>query len=154
MVEVIKADKAHLRFLADNMREADINELMASSGLTPYIALCRSLELSSHACTVTVDGSPALIFGVCPVSILGGVGTPWLLGTPDILKIKKRFIKECHSYVSDMNRLYPHLINRVDVRNTVSIKWLIWLGFTLKPALPIGINGELFYPFEMRNENV
>ncbi|PHS70692.1 MAG: hypothetical protein COB23_03195 [Methylophaga sp.] len=132
------------------MREADIVEVMASSAELPFNALDSSVRRSTHVWTATVDGRACLIFGVVPFSILGGMGIPWLLGTDEIALISRPFIKECKNYVGKMNKAYPSLANAVHAENQLSIRWLKWLGFSIHPAQKIGLNGELFHPFEKR----
>ncbi len=45
-------------------------------------------------------------------------------------------------------RTYRVLRNHVDARNSQAIRWLGWLGFTLKPAVPYGVARLPFHPFE------
>ncbi|WP_455153310.1 hypothetical protein [Bradyrhizobium cenepequi] len=47
---------------------------------------------------------------------------------------------------------YPILRNFVDDRNTVSIRWLRWLGFKLHD--PVVIGGHVFRIFELRSSDV
>ena len=46
-----------------------------------------------------------------------------------------------------MLREFPVLRNVVDARNTVSIRWLVWLGFTIGTPQPMGVRGLPFIPF-------
>jgi hypothetical protein len=46
------------------------------------------------------------------------------------------------------------VFNYVYAENKKSIKWLEWLGFKVRDAQPIGINGANFHRFEMVNDNV
>lgn len=149
MGKVIAATPEHAAFIADNMRDDDRQEIWASNQHTPIEALEKAMIRSTKLWTATVDDVPCLMFGVAPASVLGGLGVPWLLGTEDIHKVKRQFIRECRSYVGEMLNSYPKLVNMVDVRNEVSIRWLIWLGFELSPALPLGMEGELFHPFHL-----
>jgi hypothetical protein len=49
--------------------------------------------------------------------------------------------------VAEMLRDYPRLCNVVDVRNTVAIRWLKWLGFEFNVP-PAPHNGQLFLIFQ------
>jgi hypothetical protein len=106
--------------------------------------------VSTHTYTVFLGDKPILMFGVAPMSILNGVGSPWLVGTDDMHGIRRQFVRECRPYVVQMLAIYGELRNFVDVRNEVSIRWLQWLGFKMEPAVRYGINGERFYPFVRR----
>lgn len=152
-IDIIEANIAHADYIAEHLRDEDVFELQAS-GSSPHKALTDGLRRSVWAKTVIVDDKPCLMFGVAPLSALTGMGTPWLLGTAAICKIRRTFIRQCRGYVDDMLRSFPVLVNYVDERNTTSIRWLKWLGFELQPAVPAGVNGEMFHRFEMREASV
>jgi hypothetical protein len=135
------------------MRDSDRLEVEAM-GYEPIPALAGGLRVSTKAWTGLVDGRPCLIGGVCPSSILGGIGVPWLLGTDDISRVRKQFLRQALECRNECLRMYPVLRNNVDQRNTVAIRWLEWLGFDIGPAVELGVNGELFHPFELRAQNV
>jgi len=147
---VIDAKEEHIEHIAQHMRSADVLEVEASGVWSPEQALYNGLISSSKVWTALIGDEPILMFGVVPVSVLGGVGSPWLLGTDRVLDIKRQFIKECRHYVDEMLKLYPKLTNYTDCRNTVSHRWLAWLGFELEDAFPIGMNNEPFYRFSKK----
>ena len=147
-VTIIPTEYDHLLPVAKDMREADVLEVSATGNL-PYESLTEGFNLSSRCWTGLVDNRPAAIFGVAPMSVLGGVGSPWLLGTDTCMKVKREFLTGSKPYVEQMLGLYPRLVNYVDVRNTASIRWLKWLGFEIHEPIPFGLSGELFHPFEM-----
>lgn len=152
-IQVVKPETFHVEHIAANMREADRVEIWSSSGVKPLEALKDSLEVSSHAWCGTADGVPVCIFGVGVVSILEGRGSPWLLGTDDIERHGFAFARRNRKYIADMLKTYERLENWVDDRNTLSKRWLRWMGFTLHAPVPYGMMGELFCRFEMtRNE--
>ncbi len=133
------------------MRAPDREEIAAAVGMGPIRALADSLNRSVAAWTGLVDDSrPVCMFGVTPVDILAGVGSPWLLGTEDLPKCAVTFLKLNKSYVAKMLKLFPRLENYVDVRNVLSIRWLKWLGFKFDPEpVPYGIWGLPFLRFQM-----
>lgn len=151
-LEFVEATREHAIFIAANMRGHDLLELEAS-GRDPFDAMLKGWKTSTKCWTGLVDGVPAIMFGVAPISALTGHGSPWLLGTPDALKIKRNFLLNSVGYVKEMLRLYPQLTNYVDCRNRQSVRWLKWLGFQLLDPVPIGVNGEMFHPFIMRKED-
>lgn len=98
------------------------------------------------------DSRPVCMFGVTPIDILGGVGSPWLLGTDEVKKYANTFLRLNKSYVAKMLELFPYLQNYVDTRNEISIRWLKWLGFKFGPEpIPYGIWNLPFFRFSMRN---
>lgn len=151
---VIEATLEHVERMAPNMRQADVEEIEASSGLDPYSALRRGFSCSSHAWTGTVDGEPACMFGVVPVSMMGSVGVPWMLGTDLVEQHATAFLRRNKPYVKQMSAAYNHLINYVDDRNVKAIQWLEWLGFTMSEPQQFGYKRMPFRRFEMRTEHV
>lgn len=139
-------------YLATNLREADKHELVASRGVGVDFgeALARAVMLSSHLWTAADPTDlPIAIFGVAPVSLLAGVGSPWLLGTERVFDHPRTLVIEGRRYLSRMRETYPDLFNYVDARNEQSIRWLKRVGFTVHPAAPYGAEGLPFHKFEI-----
>ncbi|API59639.1 hypothetical protein BSL82_10175 [Tardibacter chloracetimidivorans] len=136
--------------LAANLRPSDEAEIVAAAGAAPVITIARSLALSTYATAVDRDGELMALYGVAPLSLLGDVGTPWLLATPQLARHARPLTRTARQYVVDALRFYPVLQNYVDVRNTASIRFLSRLGFTLFDPEPYGAAGLPFRKFEMR----
>ncbi|MCF7239711.1 hypothetical protein L3X02_13590 [Escherichia coli] len=92
------------------------------------------------------------MFGVSPASMIGGNGTPWLVGTSRIEKYQKTFLRHCRPVLQQMLAVYPRLENYVDERNHVAKAWLHWLGFRLEEAAPYGALGLNFHRFHMERK--
>lgn len=133
--------------MSSHLREADVQEVKAASGATPEEALTRSFNRSSKCWVAVLRGRPILAFGVAPLSIMGFIGSPWLLATDEILKVRREFIRESKRYVNEMSEGFELLQNYVDARNRVSINWLSWCGFVMEDAEPYGYEGRLFHRF-------
>lgn len=136
--------------LLENMRPADRAECEAYGEPDLRTALRASAARSLLCWTVFFDGELAAILGAAPVSVLGGVGSPWMLGTPVLERHQRVLVRRTPEYIAQMLRVFPHLINFVHVDNTTSVRWLRRLGFTLHDPVPYGAQGALFHPFEMR----
>lgn len=151
-IEIVPAEKSHIRSIARRMRKADRDEVWAGSRKTPAQALAFSLRKSSIAWTVIIDGRPEIMFGVGDLNILAGIGSPWLLGTNAIEKHSRAFWRRSPEFRDQLLSRYLVLRNLVDARNTVSIRWLRRLGFTLMD--PINVRGHKFHLFELRAGDV
>ena len=151
-IQIIPARAAHIRTIAKRMRQADRDEVLAASGRSPGQALVFSLRKSSVSWTALVDGRPEVMFGVGDLNILARVGAPWLLGTDAVEIHSVAFLRRSRGFTDQLLRRYSVLRNFVDDRNTVSIRWLRWLGFTLLD--PIEIRGYQFRLFELRSGDV
>lgn len=135
--------------IAQRMRRDDRNEVMASHGLMPEAAMRISYQTSSWIRTGTIDGEPFCMFGVCPLSALSTVAAPWLLGTDRIREVKREFLRHNLELIPEMSKGFCRLENWVDVRNTMSVRWLKWLGFAIMPPEPFGVFGLPFHRFTM-----
>lgn len=136
--------------IAPRMRDADKVEVMASAGRTPREALLESLDGSEVALTVVIDGIPEIMLGVATISAVTGTGCPWLLGTDAVKKHYREFLRQSPVFLKRLSHGYTRLVNIVDDRNTLSKRWLQWLGFTLAEPRPLGRNKEMFRVFEKR----
>ncbi len=142
---------ADIADLARNMRIADAKEVYAASGLRPTGAIIRSLSMTpaGNKFTVTYNNNVSAVFGCIPCM---GHGVPWLLGTEKIDDMWITFARESRRFIKAMLNQHGYLTNYVDTRNTKSIEWLKWCGFTILPAEPHGIFGLPFHRFEQRRE--
>lgn len=144
------ATPADLERIAANMDPADAAEVWATAHLTPAQALTASAAASRDPVVGRVDGEPICAFGVGQRTVLDDIGVPWLLGTPEIRKHKRVFLRVSKSWIERKKRDFTTLENFVDSRHTRAVKWLRWLGFTIEPARPYGPDGVPFHHFHMR----
>jgi hypothetical protein len=120
------------------LRRADREEVEALSGRDPRAVLVESVERSTYAWAGLADGNLVCLFGVCPMTLVGVTGVPWLLGSDAVCAYSRPFLRRNRAFVHAMLKEYPVLRNVVDARNAVSIRWLRWLGFTLGEPMPMG----------------
>ena len=135
-----------IQHLADNMREADVQEVWASDRHTPMEALEQGVLLSDMVWVAIVEGIPAAIGGVVPLptDFHPRAGVCWMLAT-DRLKLQPYwFLEESKQTLKDMLSEYDYLSNFVDARNVVSLSWLQWLGFKAMPEAPYGAEQRMF----------
>lgn len=146
-------------FIGPLLRQSDVGELLAASGLSAVDAVRRSIEASQDGfCMIAVNGDnvPILIWGVSP-SPEPTVGIPWMVATKLIYwpEYLLTFKKLCGEWVERMNKQFPLLINYVDHRNVTSILWLQALGFTFIELVPNYGHGKLpFWKFMRASNNV
>lgn len=135
--------------LAAAMRPADIAEVRAC-GHEPLEAARRSVAQSLLCWSAFADGELACIIGVAPISLVSGIGSPWMLGTPALDAQSRVLVRLTPRYIAMMLKAFPHLVNHVHAANATSVRWLKRLGFTLHAAAPFGALGEAFHRFEMK----
>lgn len=143
-----------IKFIADNMRQGDVDEVKASTRHTPFQALKSSVEKSSFCVVVVIDDIPVTILGLVIHDYLSGVGVPWLLSATQALNHRRKFLELSPPVIDEMLRICPKLVNYVYAENKISIRWLKWLGFTVEKAIPSGLNGAMFHRFSKEIQNV
>lgn len=135
------------REMAPQMREVDVQELFDGWGSNPTEALVGSVERSLRAYTARADGEIVCMYGVGTEGLLAPAGKIWMLGTDLINKHKRQFLLKSAGQIGRLSRGYYFLENHCDKRNTLTVRWLRWLGFTIEDPKPYGINGKLFHHF-------
>ena len=134
--------------IAPHLRDADKNEITASSGPNHVTAILYSI-LSSDAWTVCLpDGTPICIYGVGDDTVGGGI--PWMVGTDEMVKHRKALIRDAREWIDgQLQYHFPLLHNYVDGRNTTHIKWLHHMGFIVTDVPEyIGVDPEVpFHSF-------
>lgn len=119
---------AWARHVALHLRDQDRDEVAASSGSDPRSAVALSIMMSSRAFAVLDDDVPVCLFGAAPHP-LPGVGVAWLLGTEGLYPNALKIARGSRRYLDELHQQYNLLWNYVDERNTVSVRWLRWMGF-------------------------
>lgn len=149
-VSIVPATPEHIAPLIADMRPVERQEVVAATGRPLADSVAMSLRHSDVAYAGTVDGDLVAVWGAGRLTPLSDVGVPWMLTTNKVLDHKVLFLRSC-----DLHNIllpgYHRLRNWVDVRNTLSIRWLRWLGFDVSDTPePFGPYSLPFYRFEMR----
>lgn len=121
-----------------HLRAADVEEMWAANRLEPATGVLSSVEMSDLKWCVRIGSTPAALCGVAPLGDVQWWGVPWLLATPAIKLAPVSFFRESRRTLTSCLEKYRHLINFVDARNVLSLQWLRWLGFEIRPAEPYG----------------
>ena len=137
----------HVQELTVNMRREDRAEIWASAHYTPWEALAASISFTDETYTGLADGQVLCIFGAGKMTLTSDTAFPWMLSSilvDDHLMAWARGSKLAFNF---MTQDVDHLKNYVDARYTVAVRWLAWLGFTIHPAEPFGIEQLPFHLF-------
>lgn len=144
------AEEEDAIYLAPKLRQADIDEIKAASGMEPLEAMLDSIRHSGIAKVALVDEEVVCIFGVASPSLTSPYGSPWFLTSDVIVHHTKPFLRASKDYMRSIKKDYTHLFNFVDARNTHAIRWIKWLGFEILPTQAYGPYDMMFHPFEMK----
>ena len=137
--------------VAENLRDADLAELIAAGldEIEPVIQ--EGIDLSALCWTATADGRPVCVFGVREWE---GRGVPWLLGTAEMAAHRRAFIAQAPAYIAQMLEAFPVLINHVHAANEQAVRWLKRAGFALAEPHAHPNTGEPFHLFTMERRDV
>lgn len=153
-VELVAATAEHLAYIAAHMRTPDVAEAWAAGHWAPLAALEMSAARTAEPLVALADGEPACAWGISQAAPLTWTGHPWLLGTPLLDAHALRILRVSKDYVESARLGYDRLVNYVDARNEKAVKWLGWLGFTLDPPAPWGVERRPFRRFWWEASNV
>ena len=151
-VEFRAPTPADITWLAEHMRAQDVAEVHAGGQRDLAHVVRAGVARSVWARAALVDGEVAAIFGVAPLlTVLDPRGVPWMLGTDLVPRNRRTLALHSAPYIHQMLRTFPHLVNLVHAKNTVAVRWLTRVGFTLRDPQPHGPHGEMFHLFEMHH---
>ena len=145
--DLVPATEAHALDLLSNVSLQSSDDY-ASLGLDPNEYVVRGLQASVCAFAGLIDGRCFCLFGIRPDSLTATSGSPWLMTSVDIARSKIAFAKASRQYIPAVRIRFTSLHGWVYERNTVSIKWLKWLGYAVAPEPTVAENGQCYYRFE------
>jgi len=127
----IKTTQKHINELSENIRDADKEEVIAKTGKQDFKKVIVQGWLMADTCkTVLVDNKVAFVYGIVE-SDHKDIGSPFMLATPLISKIKIPLIKNCRQRVYEMEQKYKMLFNYIDSRNDLHLRFIKWCGFEI-----------------------
>ena len=151
MYEIVATTEEHVIELAQSMRFEDEAECWAAQHLEPYDAIKMSLMYTNYPKTGLVDGRVMAIWGVGKVTQLSEKGIPWMLTSKLVDEHSRTFLRLSRTLLNEIKQEADVFDNVVDARNTRSISWLKWLGFTIHDPTPYGPDNMPFHRFTMEN---
>ena len=113
--------------IAPHLRLQDINEIQETCDCSVDAAVAYSIAHSEKGYAAFIDGNLCAVFGV-------NNGFIWLVGTEEINRHPVSFFSHSRKIFNILKKGYSFLENYVHVSNTLSIRWLNWLGFNVTPA--------------------
>lgn len=154
-VEVRLADDSDPEWFAPRLRAADRAELEAATGPDMLAILRDAIARSGgRAFTAVAGDEPISLFGFAPFHSLSDTAAPWMVGTDTLPRYGGALNRFGRAYCAAALGEFRRLVNYVDVRNEISVRWLKRLGFTMGPPQPFGVQGLPFMRFEMRGDDV
>ncbi len=148
-VIVRDAVESDIAALSGRLRDADEKEVIAAGNKNGEDSLRQSFARSEMRYSVDIDGAPVAMFGCMRDSILGRRANVWFLGSPELSRIKKTFVRLSRHFIATFLAQYDCIWNTVDARYEASISWLKSCGAVFNDE-PIFLSGLPFYTFVIR----
>lgn len=130
------------------MRAADYAEYAAIG--EPAALLAAGIRSSVWSYLAEDDGGPVCLFGLERRTLLGGEGHAWCATTYRVTLHKRAFALASRAWADAMRAECDVLSGWVLASYDVSMRWLVWMGFELGPAMPLPPLGVMFRPFWWR----
>lgn len=136
--------------MARALRVSDLRELSAMGKPDAEQAIVFSVKHCDHAWSGWLGDEPVAIGGIGRIgSMAVPFGMPWMLGTDLLDRYPLETVRKTRRLFERMAAEYPNQYNWVHVENGLSIAWLSWLGYNVRPAKPHGPMGEKFHLFTL-----
>jgi len=149
MIKIEPSKLSHAFCLGPRLREQDRNEVLASHHLTGEAAVVHSYQNSEFSFSAVEDnGLVAAMWGVSK-NKEGPGGVIWFLGSDRVNDFPVLLFRTSRIFVKEALLYYGYLHNYVDMRNTLSIQWLRWLGFYFDDPAPYGVDQMMFHRFHV-----
>lgn len=144
------ATLADAKRVAERLREADRQEVLAAGGVDPRIVL-PSYVLEGrevYAAGLAEDGLAEILWGVDPIPYCDNAAVVWMLSTDRLYDYPVEFVVRAKEGFEQLHQRFELLTNFIDARNERHIKWLKWLGFKfLRRIERFGVQSLPFYEF-------
>jgi hypothetical protein len=133
-IEIRPAKTADLLYVGKNLRQADFEEFVMSTGRHPAKRFARELRGYDDLLCGTADGIPAAIFG-CHWGNPGGA--PWFLGTEDIEgpQVGRLMVREGRKLFKQWAQIFGTLSNAVYDENHLHKRYIELLGAELSDTV-------------------
>lgn len=148
MITIRRATEADAVSLAPRLRSADRDEIRATLGMTPEVALPLFTGGEHVWVAVGPDGVVEGIFGIDPVHNNPHLGIVWMVSSSAIMKYRRELIGLTPKWLKRLHRIRPLIGNHIDARNTTHIRWLKRMGFSFLRTHPeFGVEKRPFHEF-------
>lgn len=148
ILSITPASREEALWLSSRLRPEDRQEVETANEQSAEAVVLRAFDVSTECYTIrfNAERDPVAIFGVASSGT--DLGVPWLLATSEVVRGSKALLREAPKWLNAWAQRYPAgLVNVVDFRNRLHLRWVVAAGCTLYYSNPITINDHLFIPF-------
>lgn len=133
MFEVKNTTEDHIKHVAKNVRQSDVDEMNTFFSEMNMLSMLRgSVNVSDSSFTWMIEGEPAAICGISSKNN-GGVivGVPWMIGTELLDRNPKVLVKASRTFFDLWLSDHDTLTNFVPSQSEKTINYLEHLGFSV-----------------------
>ena len=135
--------------LAADMRDGDVEEVR-KLGVRPRTAIMQGYLHGE--CYTGLYGTEVLcMYGVVPQKHAGCI---WMLSSNKLYDHLMGVNRITRKELKRFKGMYTCLYNIVDAENSITIRWLEWMGFTMGKSINHGPEGPLFKEFCLWQSNL
>lgn len=146
MTHIVEAEVRHARLIAGSMRPRDVEEVRAGWGREPFEAMREALSASYFARTLFQGFEPLVMYGLAPLTVLGGTARVWIFASAAIDRHPFAFARASRRWLPELFAHCSLATNFIDLGDKPALKWLDWIGGTFV-LLPQQRGGRLFAQF-------
>lgn len=149
-IDVTLATKEDIALVVSLLRDNEAREYAAAGFDTDMLSQALEELDRGPVWYAALDGEPIAIYGVRRKTLLGEVGTPWMMPTELMMtrKVMRAMAKYGQVEVRRVSAGFKHLLGVKIADDAVSIRWLRWLGFTVSDET-FDVNGTDFVGVRM-----
>lgn len=137
------------------LRKEDIREMETGSGLPWERGLQMALSISRWWGTIqTTAGEVLFIWGLAEMPNNTKVGCPWAIADVRFWGHVAECQKASQEVFQWMLKKFPVLMNMVDSRNLIHIKWLEKMGCRVQRDKQVELQGVPFYTFTLTRKDL
>ncbi len=154
-LHALLANPLDVEFLISDLAPEDADEITKLGYGDVENAVRDTFARSDHRTMSLFDEDAALVamFGVCPLTVIGKVGAPWVLTTTAYGRHNVREVAPiARTVVANMLREYNTLCNAVWADHPTAVGFVRALGFTLDGPYTHPTTGAEFYAFHKSND--
>lgn len=142
---VSPATPADADLLAPRLRDSDLAEIAAGDGREPGEALRHSVANAKFALALREpSGAPVSMLGVGWVAANPRAGHAWFVSSPALDAFALVFLEHVRGSFDALVAGHDVVSNWIHEPNTVTVRWLTWLGFETLSTHVSERSGERF----------
>lgn len=144
-IKVVPFDRKVAWCIGVALREQDQQEALALGFANGTIALSHIARQHPYSFMAMEDGHPIAAWGHGPLSgsLLDQAGGVWCFTARGVERHKKDILRLSRAFIADVQGNYSTLESSVMTSYEASIRWVQWLGFSIKGIQTV--NGHDFY---------